>query len=164
MKAKFTREDPSYNSHMQWGALCKEGTYVTVAPSALSGLVSDGLLSKANSVLVMASASGSTSVYVANINRVDMPASAIDQEPYIAAFDHGASAASGGYVHHGNWKGRTDVLGQLLYDAVSASGITACFPLREMPASSSGVLQDLPVDSQHAAFWASVLGLKNSTE
>jgi hypothetical protein len=86
----------------------------------------------------MASASANVSVFVANINRVDKPASALDQEPFIAVFDHSAYAASGGFVHHGDWPRRTTLPGKQFFDGISASGIQAYYPLAEMPTASSG--------------------------
>src|SRR5512141_1532795 len=95
---KFSRDDPSYDTFSKWQSICPEMTWKSVSPETLQGIVpASPLLAKANSVLVMASASADFSVFVANFNRVDMPASAIDQEPYIAVFDHAASAASGGF-------------------------------------------------------------------
>jgi len=160
---KFSRQDPPYGTYLAWHSICREGTWIKVAPDRLAGILpASPLLQKANSVMVMASASGTVSVYVANINRVDMPASAVDQEPYIVAFDHSASAASGGFVHHGNWPGRTTLPGSTFFQALSASGIQAYYPLAEIPTAASGNLVELRVDSQKAAFWASLSALEES--
>jgi hypothetical protein len=130
----------------------------------LPEMVPQNLLAKINSVVAMASASGGSqySVFVVNLNRVDPPASAIDQQPYIAVFDHSASAASGGFLHHGTWPGRTDLPGQYFFDAIAASGITAYVPMGQMPAAPSGLLSDLSQSSQGAAFNAALMGLQNS--
>jgi hypothetical protein len=112
----------------------------------------------------MSSGNPSVSVFVANINRVDMPASAVDQQPYIIAFDHVASAASGGFLHHGNWLNRTDYPGRGFFDLISASGITTYYPLSEMPTAASGLLDDLKTDSQRAAFWNTFSALQESGE
>jgi hypothetical protein len=162
---KFSRFDPSYGAYGEWHSICPEMTWKSVSPDALSGIIpANPLLSKANSVLVMASASANFSVFVANINRVDMPASAIDQEPYIAVCDHSASAASGGFVHHGTWSKRTSLPGKEFFDGLSASGIQAHYPLAEMPTASSGRLNELKVDSQNAAFWAALSALRHSSK
>lgn len=162
---KFSRHDPSYDAYGTWRDISPEGRWKKVSPSRLSGIVpASPLLNKANSVLVMASASANFSVFVANIIRVDMRASALDQEPYIAVFDHSASAASGGFVHHGNWSGRTTLPGKEFFDGLSASGIQAHFPLADMPPSSSGRLDELKVDSQKAAFWTSLSALQESAK
>ena len=158
---KFSRDDTTYDSYSRWKRISEEGTWHIVPPSKLSGLIPDDLLNKANSVMIMSSASPQGSVFVANINRVDRPASAIDQEPYSAVFDHGASTASGGFVHHGNWTGRTDKPGPGFFSAIAASGIDVYYPLKEMPTSGSGLLKELRVDSQIKAFWNSLSALKN---
>lgn len=156
---RFSRYDPTYDSYSQWNQISEEGTWHIVPPSTLSGLIPGDLLNKANSVMVMASASPQGSVFVANINRVDRPASAIDQEPYIAVFNHSMSSTSGGFVHHGNWDGRTDKPEPDFFTAISASGIDTYYPLKEMPTSGSGLLKELDVDSQNKAFWSSLSAL-----
>jgi len=138
---RFSRYDPPYNSYAQWSQICQEGCWVRVAPSALSGLLPDAVLNKANSLMVMASGSPPASVFVANINRVDIPGgSALDQEPYIAAFDHSASAASGGFLHHGQWDNRTTYPDAGFFAAIAASGIQAYYPISEVPTAASGYL------------------------
>jgi hypothetical protein len=92
---------------------------------------------------------------------VDIPASAVDQEPYILAFDHSASSASGGFVHHGNWTGRTTLPGEEFFNAIAASGIQAHYPLQAMPTAGSGQIDDLTVDSQKQAFWIALSALRN---
>lgn len=112
----------------------------------------------------MASGSLPASVFVANLNRVDKPASAIYQEPYILAFDHSASAANGGFVHHGDWQGRTTHPDEGFFAAIAASGIQAHYPLQEMPTAGSGYIDDVAVDSQKAAFWTALSALRNDDE
>ena len=160
---KFARYDLPYDSYSRWKDTCPEGTWRTITPSALEGLFPEDLLSKTNSLLVMASGSLQASVFVANLNRVDIPDSAIDQQPYIVAFSHSSSTASGGFVHHGDWVGRTDRPGRGFFDAISASGIQAYYPLQEMPNAASGYLADLRVDSQKEAFWKALSLLEESS-
>ena len=125
-------------------------------------ILPEGLLSKTNSVFAMASGSPSATVFMANLNRVDTSASAIDQEPYIVVFDHDDSAASGGFVHHGPWEGRTTSPDEGFFAAITASGIQAHYPLQEMPTASSGNIDDLCVDSQGAAWWTALSSLQRS--
>ena len=164
MKIKFSRYDPPYDSYARWNGVCLEGVWKKVKPSLLNSLIPSGLLNKTNSVFVMASASSQVSAFVANLNRVDMPANAVDQEPYIAVFDHSASTASGGFVHHGNWRGRTSKPDEGFFKAIAASGIQAYYPLEEMPAAASGYIEDLKVDSQNQAFWNAFSLLKETNE
>lgn len=160
---KFSRHDPDYTAYTQWNGICPEGYWIKASPDAFSGLIPAALLNKANSVFVMASGSPPASVFVANINRVDFSSgSAIDQEPYIVAFNHSASAASGGFVHHGHWDNRTTYPDADFFAAISASGIQAHYPLSQMPTAGSGNLSELQVDSQNAAFWKSLEALRES--
>ena len=161
---KFSRNDPSYEAYDTWKSICSEGVWKEIEPGMLSGLIPSGLLDKTNSVFVMASGSPQVSAFVANLNRVDMSSSAIDQEPYIAVFDHSASTASGGFVHHGNWHGRTTNPDKDFFDAITASGIQAYYPLEEMPTTGSGLIEDLKADSQKQAFWNAFTQLKNTNK
>jgi hypothetical protein len=154
---RFNRFDPPYDSYSQWKALCSDGYFRVADQSLLSGLLPNGLLAKTHNALLMSSASAGSAltVFVANLNRVDAPASAIDHHPYIMVFDHRTFAASGGFVEHGNWTGRSDLPGPDFFSAIAASGIGAHYPISRMPSASAGLLSELDVDSQNAAFWAS---------
>jgi hypothetical protein len=163
---RFKKYSPGYDSYNTFTRLCKEGTWqVLNQPNQLSGIIPEDLLKKAHSIVLMSAASSpQQSVFVANINRVDKPASAVDQEPFIAVFDHSSTTASGGFVHHGNWPGRTDKPGPAFLTAIAASGINTHFPLSEMPTSGSGLLNELKVDSQNQAFWTALSALKDTYE
>ena len=161
---KLSRLDSPYSEYERLSAMCPEGTWNVVSPDRLAGIIPDSLLNKVNSVVLMASASANVTVFVANMNRVDMPASAVDQDPCILAFDHSASAASGGFVHHGSWPDRTTPMTRELMALISASGIQTQYPLKTMPTAGSGYLDDLEKlpQSQREAWWAAVSGLARS--
>ncbi len=161
---KLDRFDLSYESRKQWGHLCPEDVWRNIEVGKLNGLLPSDLLAKSNSVFVMCSGSPQATAYVANLNRVDFSDQAIDQEPYIIIFDHVQSTASGGFVHHGNWDRRTIKPGAGFFDAVSASGIQAHYPLAEIPTSSSGYMKDLQVSSQKDAFWNAFSLLRESNK
>ena len=159
MKNKFSRHDPaSYGDLGKWSSICPEGEYRVVPPEKLSGLLPNAFLQKINSALVIASASASppATVFLANTNRIDRPSKSIDQEPYLAVFFHSASAASGGFVHHGGWSGRTTKMENDFIEAVHSSGIDVRYPLEEMPPFNSGPIDTLKVNSQHEAYWTAV--------
>ena len=160
---KFTRSDPDYSSHLLWRDICLEGRYAVVGPSALTGLVAKGLLERANNIVVMTAASGQYSVIVANVNRVDLRDSSMDQNPYVAVYDHAASSASGGYLDHGDWQGRSDPVDSMLLAGIAASGISAYYPLGHVPPTPNGALGDLAVGSQNAAFWAAFRALRGGS-
>jgi hypothetical protein len=164
MGMKFNRHDRPYSEYETWRAICPEGAWKKVAPQLFQGLLPKALLAKTNSVFVMASGSPQSSVFVANLNRVDEPASAVDQEPYVVAFDHSTSAASGGFIHHGDWLDRTTEPGDVFFGAIAASGIQAHYPLSTMPRAGSGLIENLQVHSQSEAWWASVSALGGEKE
>ena len=159
---KFDRFDPTYESYQRWSALCPESKYQTLKPDALSGLLPDDLLGKVHHAIIIASGTEQGTVYVANLRRVDKPDSALDQTPYIAAFDHQQLQASGGFVHHGSWSGRTERPGEGFFRIVEASGITAYFPLEADPTLASGSIDQLDSSSDKEAFWISLSALGRS--
>jgi hypothetical protein len=156
---KLNRFDIPYSQYVTWSRVWSEGRFYTVSPDVFEGILPSRFLSKTNSALVMISGSPQATAFIANFNRVDMPNDEIDQHPYILVFDHAASAASGGFVDHGGWLNRTTMPDNSFFDAIAASGIQAYYPLQQMPTSPSGLLEDLDIDSQKEAFWASLRAL-----
>ena len=163
-KIRFSRMDPSFTSYADWNARCPEGIWRVVPPDEVRGLLPSGPpLEKCNRVFIMASGSPQVSAFMVNLHRVDFPDKAVDQEPFVVVFDHETCSASGGIVHHGNWKGRTEYPDEGFFAALAASGIQAYFPLKEVPTAGSGRIEDLPVDSsQLSAYWAGLIQLKKT--
>lgn len=158
---RFSEFTPTYDSYTQWRDIVSEGTWQVVSPGVLSDIIPPKLLAKVNSVMVMGAASANGSVFVANLNRIDKKDNAVDQQPYIAVFNHNTSSASGGFVDHGNWRARTTILDMDSLSTIAASGIDAYIFLSEMPSTASGLLDELEGDSsQNAAFKESILALK----
>ncbi len=164
MKMRFSEYHVSYDLYETWKEICPEGRWRTAEPALLDGLIPSDLLNKTNSVFVMGSASAHGSVFLANLNRVDMAGSAIDQQPFVVAFNHAGSTATGGFVHHGDWPGRTTKPGEDFFKATAASGIQAYYPLEEMPTAASGKLEDLKVASQNEAWWNTLSLLRDRSE
>jgi hypothetical protein len=101
---RYSYFDTSSHDRATWEGLCPPGQFRVVQPAALSGLLPDGLLAKADSVLMVASGGPQgIVVYMANVHRVDYKASGIDQEPFGIVFYGDTPAQSGVLVHHGNW-------------------------------------------------------------
>ena len=82
-----------------------------VPPNSIPPIIPRELLAKADNVLVVASGSPQgTILYMANNQRVDSGAEAIDQEPFGIVF-HGSAPGSGGcLVHHGSCKASRTIL------------------------------------------------------
>ena len=153
---KFSTYGGSYAEYEAWRAICPEGHWKRLSPSALRGRLPDNLLDKTNAVFLLSSASPDVSAFVVNINRVEPSASAIDQEVFVMTFDHSASAAEGYFVHHGQGQGRTVQPGSTFFAAVAASGVEHHYPYQHMPPGSSGVLSDLVADPNATNWWNSM--------
>ena len=162
-KVTFSSRTVPYAQYEIWRDICPEGHWKRLSPSALRGLLPHRLLSKANAVFILSSASAAHSAFVANINRVDPPASAIDQEAFFATFDHSASTAQGHFVHHGGWTGRTILPGSSFFEAIGSSGIEHHFPYGHMPQGSSGLLTDLAAHPEAGDFWQDMKSLRQSS-
>lgn len=149
---KFSEYDVPYSVYGDFSEFAAEGTYRTLPASTISGYIPNALWNKINTVTLMASASGQYSYYVANLHRVHLDDSAIDQQPLIIEFDHRDSATHAGFIDHGDWPGRTMPFGQDFADHISTSGTGAPSEISEMPSAEAGALNDLRSQSQHEAF------------
>jgi len=158
---KFTPYPIDYNTYEQWSGLTPENSYTNVHPTKLAGLLPSGLLPKCQPGMIMASASGDSTIFVANLNRVDIRDSAIDQQPIIAIFNHTSALATGGFLEHGNWSGRTYHPGEGFFAHIRLSGTGARYPLSQIPFNESGSLEELAGSSNELAFRYSVSALQH---
>jgi hypothetical protein len=84
-----------------------------------------------------------------NFNRVH--GTEIDQQPFGFIFLSGSPPQSGGFLHHGNWSGRTKPTSPQFQQAIEASGIGHCQPFNGLPSKPSGPISELE-SSYQAAF------------
>ena len=89
---------------------------------------------------------------MANLHRVDPNDNAIDQQPFGFVLDSRSQFPSGCLIHHGDWTDRTIHPPVQFWDAISSSGIGACFQTAQLPVSQAGKLTDIHVLSQQEAF------------
>ena len=163
MGKKISYFNTSAEDRAVWEDLCPPGEYRVLPPFRFPPIISSGLLSKADSVLVVASGCPQgTVLFMANINRVELEEGAIDQQPFGIVFHGTSPARSGCLLHHGKWKDRTTSPPQVFWDAVAASGIGNCYPFSGIPKQTAGPITDLNVPSQHSAFSELVTRLKGS--
>ena len=145
--------DISAEQHTTWSQLCPAGEYRILAPTAIPGVVPTALLAKANSVLVMGSGSpGGRVYYMANLNRIDQKAQAIDQQPFGLAFVGTMPLGSGCLIQHGNWGGRTSHPTADFWHCIQASGMKTYYPLADLPRADAGPISSLAFSSQGSAF------------
>ena len=113
----------------------------------LGGLFDNGLIAKANSTIFCASGStASNQIVFANIIlRPDEQHTVIDQNPLITVYDlSNGQPLFGGFIHHGDWDGRTIPLEPWQTDILMQSGLTASLQLLQPPLGPTGSLLDLP--------------------
>jgi hypothetical protein len=146
----------------KWEEICPAGEYRILSGKVLAGILPESLISKFNSVFIMASGTESGNVYyMANGNRVDFGDNAVDQMPFGLAFVGNSPIASGCIIEHGDWENRTTAPPNEFWLQINASGISTFYPLSERPNEPSGKITDLKIDSQHNAFRNIVDALKD---
>ena len=152
----------------EWRALLPSGvndpSYRYIEPREFPSSIPESLKAKLDSAVVMASGSpGGTTYLVCNLNRIDRKDDAVDQQPFALAFDANGEVASGVYINHGNWPGRTQRLPAEYTAHVQASGIGKYFIPTIPEATREGLLSDLSESSHRHAF-DKVIGLAYSDE
>lgn len=95
-------------------------------------------------------------ILVANWQRLDIKAQAIDQEPFgIFLVSSNASALSSGmYLHHGSWPGRTTPIPFPVASSFLTTDISSLWPLTDPPPDTYGPLEDLKGTSHERALEA----------
>jgi hypothetical protein len=140
-------------SRSEWEGLCPVGEFRIVDPSRLPSILPNDLTNKYDSVFIMASGSENGVVYyMANGNRVDYHANAIDQQPFGLAFIGDYPVPSGSLIQHGDWANRTIHPPEDFWRHLALSGIGTVYPISELPPTNSGLLSDINVSSQQDAF------------
>ena len=163
---KYDWFDISNEDRQKWEGICPPGEYRVYSGSAifgvLNGLLPVALIGKYNSIFIAGSATLNGNVYfMANGNRVDSSASAIDQMPFGLAFVGNSASGSGCLIQHGDWAKRSTPQPQGFWDQIKSSGTASFYPLSELPTEPAGKLSDLKVDSQNIAFGKLVEVLKD---
>jgi len=104
---------------------------------------SNGLISKCNGFILCASGNTNGMLYSFVGIRPDK-GNVIDEHPIVLYYDYqNPSNNFGGFIHHGDWDGRTVPMEQRQIDAIDASGLTADFTYKSIPTNGFGSLYDL---------------------
>ena len=138
---------------MEYRVICGTDAYTM-------GLVPTGM---AEENLVGVGASGSaagTIMYFANYFRID--GNEIDQEPYIELYESGSNQPTlYGILHHANFSGRTETLGNNELAQIAASGSDANIQFIAKPDNDSGTLEELRAQGKILGFdYAYIQGKK----
>ena len=143
--------------------ICKPNSWCIISPSQLPSWFPNGLKSKLDSVLVVASQSfDGIAFWMFNANRVDPRQHAIDQNPVSIAFSGSDPIGSGCIIQHGTWSNRTIEPPEEFWNYSSSSGIGNCYPITELPNRASGNIDELQTRSNLEAFQNCVNGIKQT--
>jgi hypothetical protein len=131
-----------------------EPWFKVIPQEQIPGVFPPSFRAKMDHAVVMGSGNPSGRVYlVLNAHRVDLKASAIDQEPFGLVFDNGDPSDSGVFIHHGGWAGRTESgVPHEFWRYVATSGIGNYYPPPSLQPGSSGSLHDLEQKGNLNAF------------
>ena len=154
---KFT-ERPLKGQYEDYIKICPVNEFRILTSSQYPTDLPEDLTKKFNQAVMAVSASNSSVVCVINGIRVDKKE--LDEHPFVIAFDLENKKSFAGFIDHGNWEGRTTPISKEMKMHIDASGSNKYFPLKHMPQSSSGTLDDLFKTSQSASFVAIVEVLK----
>jgi hypothetical protein len=144
--------------------ICPLNTYRRINPDIIRPLklLSDSLLDKFDSILLVTSGLASDYAIMVNGNRIDFKDSAIDQMPFGIICSGSEPLTSGSLIQHGDWLGRTTYPPDSYWTHLSNSGIGNYYPLDEMPIEESGSVNDLKIQSQHDSINDLVTNLKKT--
>jgi hypothetical protein len=131
-----------------------EPWFKVIPKEQIPGVFPESFREKLDHAVVMGSGDVSGNVYlVLNARRVDLKASAIDEEPFGVVFDNGVPSESGVFIHHGDWDGRTESrVPPHFWEHVAASGIGNYYPPPSLLPNSSGSLHEIQTTSNLSAF------------
>lgn len=114
--------------------------------------------SKIVDMLCLRSDTSSGFFFMANGRRLDYDRAkglwVLDQEPFLLAVlpDNNLSLASGMYVHHGNWTGRTRPLPTHVASAFLGTPVASLYPLPDAPPQVYGPITELAHSPWEDAF------------
>lgn len=142
---------------------CSLNFFKRVNPSQIPISLPSELIDKSIGAVIVGSGDMKNAVYMINFSRADRSVYAVDQEPFLVAYHSGDVSISltAGFVHHGNWQGRTIYPGAGFFQTITRSGIMNYYPYLGMPEKEYGSITELTPDSQRLAFWNAVRMIKN---
>jgi superfamily II DNA/RNA helicase len=136
---KSTQQDELLRS------LPSPGSWRIMPGKDLPSVFSPTFRAKIDSAAVIAEPTSTGGTYlVFSARRVDSPARAIDIEPFGLIVHSTGPSASGVYIHHGDWEGRTRRPPPGFWEKVSRSGIGGYYLTSPPWGLREGTLAQLP--------------------
>lgn len=143
MKPSWIHVTPEQQSELDHLSLPCPG-WRLLPGSELPSVFPDTFRKKIPSALLIGQQTSTGGTYlVVSANRVDLPASAIDIEPFGLIVHSSGPSPSGVFVHHGTWEGRTQYPPAAFWGEVSTSGIGEYFKALPPENLSEGALDQL---------------------
>ena len=116
-----------------------------VSKDSIPTVFPDSFRRKLDSAVMIAAPTSSGGTYlVCNALRVDSRTKAVDQEPFAIIYHSTGADPSGMFLHHGNWRHRTQTPPSDFWDQVGESGVGNYFLTNPPSGLTSGSLDQLP--------------------
>lgn len=127
------------------------GSWCLLAGTQLPSVFPTTLRDKIGLALAIAAPTSTGGTYlVYSAHRVDRPAKAIDIEPFGLIVHSTGPSASGVYLHHGSWGGRTYYPPRDFWNDVAQSGVGGYYMTQSPANLRSGTLDQLPKGNLNA--------------
>jgi len=160
---KFAPYNIDKNAFDELTNMCPLMTYKVCDKVQIPINLPRGLFDKViEKVVVLGSGDSIYSVYMVNLLRNEKKDKAIDQNPLIIVNNKGNLTS--GFIHHGNWEGKTIHPEDSFFEAIEKSGIEEYYPYVGIPNNDQGGFDDLKPDSHREAFWKSIRIINNNFE
>ena len=130
-----------------WQNYIPNMSFKVVKPNELPDFfLQNPITTKFNSAIV--TCSGSTEAIYFGIQglRPDNNNTVIDEDLYAVVFNKTSGVSHGGFLHHGDYPGRTTPIPPEITDLLIASGSTTDISINKIPDNSTGSLIDLKKD------------------
>lgn len=128
----------------EWQKYIDEMSYKVVKPADLPDFFkANSISNKFNSAIVTSSGSTEATYFGIQGLRPDEGNTVIDEDLYAVIFEKDTGNSYAGFLHHGDYPGRTTPVPSHITDLLIASGSTTDISFERIPAAPSGSLFDL---------------------
>lgn len=132
---------PNPWSQEDWHSFIGEDEYRVISPQELPPWYPQDLASKLQCAIMYCSSSTATLYY--GINGLRMDKNEIDEDPYVWVCGKETGECHSGFIHHGDWPGRTTPIPNQMQQAITASGFDLDYRFTRLPTEPSGSIEDL---------------------
>ena len=128
----------------QLQAMCPYNSFLRIPAGDLPIDLPEDLVRKSFMAVIVGSGDPAISAYMVNLHRAEARNNTIDQEPLIIACSNNGSnlKINSGFVHHGDWAGRTISVGSEFFQVLQGSGIMQYVPYVGIPQKNEDIYQN----------------------